>query len=162
MKRKLNKVIVVVLLITILSMSGCMSNKNFDSENSENSELSIPIYPDATRSSYENDSLWEEMNTSLSLERSFYESNSSIEEIIDWYSNSDNLGNWKLEYSKKAATTKDPFNISYGHVKMHYNYEIGIYVFAIKNNESMGLSSQTLIGIAKGNWSLIEHCDRKL
>jgi hypothetical protein len=149
MKRKIISGVFSLILIIFLLATGCISDNNEEIP-------PIPIITYATSANYSNDTLWLEVNVSLSLEREFYVTYSPIETIVSWYENEDNIPGWSIKSSKVSGSPEDPFNVSYGHVKIQ-NSENGGFIFIKKIEADWHLDGISLIGITNGKWTQIEN-----
>ena len=170
-KEKIVKLIIICFLAFILIASGCITKKEVSDKTQDTPDetpSSYPIYPNVLTTSYTNDSLWTLMNASLELERSFYVTDSEIQDIVDWYLNEENIGEYDIKQGDEhggasivSVTNIDPYNASYGHVKLNKNNETeGLFVFIIKALEEMKLEKENLMGIATGPWNLIIVCEK--
>lgn len=167
-KEKSIKIITIGFLVIILLISGCTSEEKKPNENKEDSEeivLTSPMYTDIATTSYTNDSLWNAYNVSSNLKRAFYVSDSPIQDIVDWYSEANNVVDWTI---KRTGIKADPddLTIIFGYVQIQKNETvedetIGAYIFAKKIVEEMMLEGESLIGIAEGTWDLIIGCGEK-
>ncbi|MFW6149189.1 MAG: M23 family metallopeptidase [Atribacterota bacterium] len=167
MKKDIWKIILSFCIIVMLFFSGCTENTNTTDENSQNDisdeeehagdtqSVSTPLYPDMTEALYSEPSFWTEMNVDSSLTKTMYHSDSSIETIINWYKNDDNIDNWTLKSSKLIEDPED-FFVSNGEAYLQLEDE-GVYISSMVAKD-MPISASTVIGIARGSWNLISNC----
>lgn len=98
------------------------------------------------------------------MNRIFYVTDSDISDIVEWYENKENIGEYEIlngGSSGVSITNIDLYNISYGYVKLHKdNKTEGLFVFAIKSTEEMDLEKENLMGIATGPWNIIKTCEK--
>ena len=168
LKDKNVKAIIIYFVAMSLMLSGCIT-KQETTNNKENEKITIfPVYSNATKSTYTNDTLWVIMNVSLDLNRTYYETNTEIEDIIDWYLTEENIGEYNIKKGDEhggasiiSTSNIDPNNASYGYVKLNKNNETeGLFVFIIKGLEEMQLEKKYLMGIATGPWDKIIICEK--
>jgi hypothetical protein len=129
-------------------------------DNEDNSYINLTILPTPTNFTLylgSDNNLWDGLNVSETLEKTTYLTDITIEEVIEFYSNESNIQNFTIKSSKVAATPEDPFNVSFGSVKLEYN-NTGIYIVARSLNESLALDAEIIVGFAYGDWIYIEGC----
>jgi len=132
----------------LLLLSGCTTPDNSET-------LYVIQYPFSEKIAIENNTLLDDYNVSTNLDTSFFYSNSTIEDIVDYYLVAENIENWELNRSKIYAEPDPPIIISYGHVKLKSD-STGAYIFVILNNNTIPIDADVIIGIASGNWNLVE------
>jgi len=161
MKKKIIQVVIVAIIALILLVAYLNIP---DSNEITNNTVSYPLFSDLEQTSYKNSTLWNIVNASLELNKTFYSSDSEISDIVEWYENKENIEEYEIidGGSRGISTTNiDPYNISYGYVKIHKNNKTeGLFLFAIKSIKEMNIEKENLIGIATGPWDLIKNCKK--
>jgi len=161
MNKKIVNMITGCFIASIFILSGCTSN---DSNQDIKSDNSYPLFPNAKQTTYENDTIWNIMNVSSELNKTFYVTDSEISDIIDWYETRENIEEYEIldgGSSGISITNIDVNNVSYGYAKVHKNNKTkGLFVFVIKSLEEMQLEKENLMGIAIGPWDLIDVCEK--
>ncbi len=159
-KKILNLIIVCFVIIIIILAVFTLNNTDQDIE----PVVSYPLYPDAEETTYQNDTIWNIVNASSELNKTLYITDLKISDIIKWYENKANIGEYEILDGGSngiSITNIDPNNVSYGYVKLHKNNKTeGLFVFVIKSLEEMNLEKENLIGIATGPWNLIKTCEK--
>ena len=166
-QKKLNILIIGFIIISLL-FSGCISDSDTDSkqDSQENNKTEnntdepeiylIHLYPNAVQAAYCPDSFWDEMNFHSGLENTLYFSDDSVEEIIDWYDNSSNIGNWTIKESgKMGGDEQDPSLVTFGYAKLKQD-DHGLYIIASIAKETF-VSANTIIGIGEGTWEQVNN-----
>lgn len=169
MKNKMFNLILICVLVAFLLLAGCTeetdtTNQTNNKDNSEDSNqdnptdnttiLATPIYPDMTKSLFYNESFWEETNVDSDLTKEMYQSNSSIETIISWYENTDNLNDWTIK-STKLIGDNDTLVVAKGEVFLQHETE-SIFIACLVSKDT-SINAETIIGIARGNWTLVNN-----
>ncbi len=162
MKNKFLTIISIVILVLTLALSGCYEDKN---NQNTNVKITYPLHPNAEETTYKNETIWNIMNVSSELNKTFYVTDTSVSDIVDWYSNKQNIPGYSfLDGGGSIISVEkdiDPNNISYGYVKVHKNNKTeGLFVFIIKGLEEMQLEKENLMGITTGPWNLIDSCGK--
>lgn len=165
--------IIISLLIAITLLYGCIeekqpdkNNKEIEDENKEEVEkITIQIHQNFSKTSYQNESIWDEYNASSSLTREFYVTNTSIQEIVDWYTETGDIKDWAIKSNGIQADPED-FRIIFGYVKLQKNEEvknqtIGVYILTKEITDDMNLEYDVLVGFAEGQWDLIDSCGKQ-
>jgi len=158
MKYKALTIIIAVAIIVFLLLAVIVVTNNESYVENEVYDLTITPYVNIKDVSMQNTNfLWEEQNVSSKLNKEIYFTDSSIQDVIDFYSDEDILqyGDWTLKSTKVAATREDPFNVSFGNVKLQ-NETWGVYI-AIKKLDD-NAPANTIFGFAKGKWTNVEGC----
>jgi len=174
MKKNLYKIFLASCIVIVLLFAGCTSNDNTEENNQDagdtdnsggssegdtngeyqDGSLSAPVYPDATTPPFTDDSLWVDFNVDLSLNRAMYFSDTSVEDIYDWYY--DNAGDWEVKKRYLTENPNNPGTIAQGEVYLKSNDE-GVYIL-INDASSMPMGSTCILGVAQGSWELVSAC----
>lgn len=172
MRENIWKIILAFCIVSILFLAGCTENPSTtdnatdgtssdDSTNDQDyqpddtASVSTPIYPDMDEALYPDPSFWTGVNADSSLTKIMYHSESSIETIVSWYEDYDNIGDWTIKSSKLIGNPED-FFVSNGEVYLQHDDE-GVYISCMVAKD-MPIAAETIIGIAKGSWTLISKC----
>jgi len=166
-------IIFTIILLVLLSIKTDDSLKNSnnelpDDQNDNNNEtptgITAPLNETFSNTSYINNSLWDQYNVHTSLNKAFYISNLSVEEIIDWYFNTYMYGEWKVKSTKQIADP-DNLNITTGYIRLEKNHSYGAFIFLenITNHivQDTKEDTQTLIGAAEGEFILVLDCGKE-
>ena len=136
-----------ILILFMLIFSGCTTPENKET-------VYVNQYPLSEEIQINNETLLNRYNISSDLQVTFFYSNSTIEDIIDYYSIEENIQGWELNRSKLYAEPESPIVVSYGHVKLKSG-DTGAYIFAILNNNTIPIDANVIIGIASGSWQSV-------
>ena len=161
MDKNITRIVMGLIIAFILLSAFLITNS---SNESINKNTPYPLFPDLELATYTNSTIWEIVNVSSQLNKTFYAADSEISDIVEWYENSENIEEYEIidgGSSGISTTNIDINNISYGYVKLHKNNKTeGLFLFAIKSIDEMNLEKENLIGIATGPWDIIKTCEK--
>jgi hypothetical protein len=161
MNKRLLDLVIVCSILLISALAGCIS---IDPDEDTTPNVPYPLFSNAQETSYKNDTICNILNVSSDLNKTFYVTDSNILDIVNWYENKENLGDYTLLDGGRtgiSTTNIDPNNISYGFVQVHKNNKTqGLFIFIIKGLEEMNLEKENLMGVVTGHWDLIKACEK--
>ena len=164
MNKNILRVIIGFFIVIILVSAFLITRDPSQNVKPVKTSIFYPLFTDLEETTYENDTIWNVVNASSEMNKTFYITDSKITDIIEWYENKANIGKYKIldgGSSGISTTNIDPNNVSYGYVKLHKNNKTeGLFVFVIKSLERINLEKENLMGIATGPWNVIKTCEK--
>jgi len=148
-----NKEIIAIIIIICITLSlvffSLQNNISKDLKNQSKNDdvkkdLDIDIYPNSIELDQIKQNILSDINISETANITMYQTDSDIEEIIDWYSIKENIKNWTIDSSGLSGNG----SVSQGYVKLKNNDE-GVYIFFNK------IENITYFTIILDKWSEI-------
>ncbi len=161
--KRIIRYIAIIVIIVIVALLFLFINAEFNkddlldntTEKNDTSFMNIPIFNQSTEITDSlNDSFWNSINLSSTLNLSCYITNTSILEVHNWYLAE--IGyNWQIN-SEGQFANNETLEIEKSYLKyQHQNQPIGLYIYIAKKPEVIDFNFENIFCIAVGSWDEI-------